>query len=109
MTPRVFSLPRTAVVAVTAAVIFLPLGLIFWQSFLSAPFFNPSYRFGFDAYAFVFEDSDFWTAFANSIVIAAGMVVIALPLGAALAFLLTRTRSEEHTSELQSQSNLVCR
>jgi iron(III) transport system permease protein len=91
MTARVFSLPRTAVVAVTAAAIFLPLGLIFWQSFLSAPFFNPAYRFGFNAYAFIFEDSDFWTAFANSIVIAAGMVVIALPLGAALAFLLTRT------------------
>src|SRR5258706_13569461 len=91
MTARTFSLPRTAVVAVTAAVIFLPLGLIFWQSFLNAPFFNPAYRFGFDAYAFIFEDADFWTAFANSIVIAAGMVVIALPLGAALAFLLTRT------------------
>ena len=91
MTARTFSLPRTAVVAVTATVIFLPLGLIFWQSFLNAPFFNPSYRFGFDAYAFIFEDADFWTAFLNSIVIAAGMVVIALPLGAALAFLLTRT------------------
>ena len=77
--------------AITASVIFMPIGLIFWQSFLNAPFFNPAHRFGFDAYAFIFEDSDFWTAFANSIVIAAGMVVIALPLGAALAFLLTRT------------------
>ena len=91
MTARTFSLPRTAVVAVTAAVIFLPLGLIFWQSFLTAPFFIPTHRFGLDAYAFIFEDADFWTAFGNSIVIAAGMVVIALPLGAALAFLLTRT------------------
>src|SRR6266851_7371834 len=91
MTARTFSPTRTAVVAITATVIFLPLGLIFWQSFLNAPFFNPSYRFGFDAYAFIFEDADFWTAFANSIVIAAGMVLIALPLGAALAFLLTRT------------------
>jgi iron(III) transport system permease protein len=91
MTGRAFSFPRTAVVAVTAAVIFLPLGLIFWQSFLNAPFFVPTHRFAFDAYAFIFEDSDFWTAFGNSIVIAAGMVVIALPLGAALAFLLTRT------------------
>jgi iron(III) transport system permease protein len=91
MTPRSFSLPRAAVVAVTTVVIFLPIGLIFWQSFLSAPFFNPAHRFSFDAYAFIFEDSDFWTAFANSIVIAAGMVAIALPLGAALAFLLTRT------------------
>src|SRR5947208_2201713 len=91
MTARTFSLPRTAVVVITASVIFLPLGLIFWQSFLNAPFFNPAKHFGFDAYAFIFEDADFWTAFANSIVIAAGMVVIALPLGAALAFLLTRT------------------
>src|SRR2546423_359607 len=91
MTARTFSLPRTAVVVITASVIFLPLGLIFWQSFLNAPFFNPAKHFGFDAYAFIFEDADFWTAFGNSIVIAGGMVVIALPLGAALAFLLTRT------------------
>jgi iron(III) transport system permease protein len=90
MTARPFSLPRTAVVVVTAAVIFLPLGLIFWQSFLNAPFFAP-HRFGLDAYEFIFEDADFWSAFANSFVIAAGMVAIALPLGAALAFLLTRT------------------
>src|SRR6266487_1624605 len=91
MNARSFSLPRTTVVVITAVVIFMPLGLIFWQSFLNAPFFNPAKHFGFDAYTFIFEDSDFWTAFANSIVIAAGMVVIALPLGAALAFLLTRT------------------
>jgi len=91
MTVRSFSIPRTAVVAVTAVVIFLPLGLIFWQSFLNAPFFNPEHRVGLAAYAFIFEDADFWTAFLNSILIAAGMVIIALPLGAALAFLLTRT------------------
>src|SRR5439155_25618635 len=91
MAARTFSLPRTAVVVITASVVFLPLGLIFWQSFLNAPFFNPSKHFGFDAYAFIFEDAEFWTAFANSIVIAAGMVVIARPLGAALEFLLTLT------------------
>src|SRR5947207_8792429 len=91
MTARPFSLPRATVVAITAVVIFLPLGLIFWQSFLNAPFFNPAYRFGFDAYAFIFEDADFWTALLNSVVIATGMALIALPLGAALAFLLTRT------------------
>ncbi|HEV3238956.1 MAG TPA: iron ABC transporter permease [Casimicrobiaceae bacterium] len=88
---RSFSLPRVSVVAITALVIFLPLGLIFWQSFLSAPFFNPARHLSLGAYAFIFEDADFWTAFLNSIVIATGMVVIALPLGAALAFLLTRT------------------
>src|SRR2546427_4102188 len=39
------------------------------------------------------------------------LVSIGLGLGAtlALAAILTVTRSEEHTSELQSQSNLVCR
>ena len=71
MTAQSFSLPRTTVVAITAVVIFMPLGLIFWQSFLNAPFFNPAHRFGFDAYAFIFEDADFWNAFLNSILIAA--------------------------------------
>src|SRR6201993_1821422 len=88
---RTFSLSRTTVVAITVVVIFMPIGLIFWQSLLNAPFFNPEHRYGIDAYAFIFEDSDFWSSFGNSIVIAAGMVLIALPLGAALAFLLTRT------------------
>src|SRR6202163_2123772 len=91
MTARGFSLPRSAVVAITALVILTPLSLIFWQSFLNAPFFNPAKHLGLDAYRFIFDDPDFWNAFLNSIVIAAGMVLIALPLGAALAFLLTRT------------------
>src|SRR5436190_21727709 len=82
---------RLAVVAVTALAIFAPLGLIFWQSFLSAPFFAETKHASFDAYAFIFADADFWNAGLNSIVIAGGMVLIALPLGAALAFLLTRT------------------
>ncbi|HVN36303.1 MAG TPA: iron ABC transporter permease [Casimicrobiaceae bacterium] len=91
MTARASSLPRTAVVAVTALVVLTPVLLIFWQSFLSAPFFNPQRHLGLDAYKFIFDDPDFWTAALNSVVIAAGMVLIALPLGAALAFLLTRT------------------
>src|ERR1700675_742065 len=91
MIARSFTVPRTTVVILTALVILTPLALIFWQSFLNAPFFNPAKHLSFDAYSFIFEDPDFWTAFFNSIVIAAGMVVIALPLGAALAFLLTRT------------------
>ena len=81
MIARSFSVPRTTVVAITALVIFLPIGLIFWQSLLNAPFFNP-HRYGIDAYAFIFEDSDFWSSFANSLVISAGMVLIALPLQA---------------------------
>src|SRR5437867_933129 len=91
MTTRSFSLPRTTVVVITAVVIFMPLTLIFWQSLLNAPFFNVAKHLSLGSYEFIFEDADFWSAFANSFVIAAGMVLIALPLGAALAFLLTRT------------------
>src|SRR5881628_9801 len=91
MTTRSFSLPRTTVVVITAVVIFMPLTLIFWQSFLNAPFFNVAKHLSFGSYAFIFDDPDFWSAFLNSFVIAGGMVLIALPLGAALAFMLTRT------------------
>jgi iron(III) transport system permease protein len=91
MTARSFSVPRTAVVAVTALVVLTPVLLIFWQSFLSAPFFNPARHLSFGAYGFIFDDPDFWNAVFNSVVIATGMALIALPLGAALAFLLTRT------------------
>src|SRR5437867_11920931 len=91
MTARSFSVPRISVVAITALVVLTPLSLIFWQSFLNATFFNPAKHLSFDAYRFIFEDPDFWTSLHNSVVIAAGMVLIALPLGAALAFLLTRT------------------
>jgi len=91
MIARSFSVPRTTVVIITALVILTPLSLIFWQSFLNAPFFNPAKQLSFEAYRFIFDDPDFWNAFLNSVVIAAGMVLIALPLGAALAFLLTRT------------------
>src|ERR1700687_1754694 len=91
MIARSFTLPRTTVVIITALVILTPLSLIFWQSFLNAPFFNPAKQLSFDAYRFRSDDPDFWNAFLNSVVIAAGMVAIALPLGAALAFLLTRT------------------
>ena len=91
MSTRSFALPRASVVIVTALVIFAPIGLIFWQSFLNAPFFDAAKHLSFDSYAFIFADDDFWQSFLNSIVIAAGMVIIAVPLGAALAFLLTRT------------------
>ena len=82
---------RWVVAALTALAIFAPIGLILWQSFLSAPFFAATKHASFDAYAFIFADRDFWSAALNSILIAGGMVLIALPLGAALAFLLTRT------------------
>lgn len=88
---RSSSIPRIAVVVITAVVVLAPVLLILWQSFLSAPFFNPAHHASLDSYKFIFEDRDFWSALFNSVVIAVGMAVIALPLGAALAFLLTRT------------------
>lgn len=91
MTARSFSLPRTAVVMITTLVVLAPLSLLLWQSFLNAPFFNPVRHLGFDSYGFIFDDPDFWHALRNSAVIATAMALIALPLGAALAFLLTRT------------------
>ncbi len=91
MLARRFHPARLTVVAVTALAVFGPLGLIFWQSFLNAPFFAPAKHVSLAAYAFIFADADFWSAAWNSVVIAGGMVAIALPLGAALAFLLTRT------------------
>ena len=83
--------PRYAVILVTAIAVLMPLGLIFYQSLLSAPFFSPDKKLGFGAFEFIFADSDFWDAFLNSIIIATGMTIIAVPLGAILAFLMVRT------------------
>ncbi|NLR75891.1 ABC transporter permease [Leeia aquatica] len=82
---------RIAVVLLAALAVFLPIGLVFWQSALSGPFFFPNHEYGWAAYQFIFDDPDFWMAAKNSLMIAVGMIVIALPLGAALAFLLSRT------------------
>jgi iron(III) transport system permease protein len=83
--------PRGIVVTLTAVAIFLPLLLIFYQSFLSAPFFMPTKSFGFDSYRFIFDDPDFRQAFVNGMILATGLAAIAVPLGAMLAFLMVRT------------------
>jgi len=84
-------LPRAVTILVTAAAVLAPLSLIVYQSLLSAPFFDAVKTVGIDAYAFVFADPDFWSALANSLLIAAGMTLIAVPLGAILAFVMERT------------------
>src|SRR3954453_13524878 len=84
------SLPRTSVITVTALAVFLPLGLILYQSLLTAPFFVPTKGIGTAAFEFIFADSDFWDAFKNSLIIAAAMAGIAVPLGGILAFLMVR-------------------
>jgi iron(III) transport system permease protein len=83
--------PRALTILVTAAAVLAPLSLILYQSVLSAPFFDAVKTVGLDAYAFVFADPDFWSALTNSLLIAAGMTVIAVPLGAILAFVMERT------------------
>ncbi|MYM26986.1 ABC transporter permease subunit [Duganella sp. CY15W] len=83
--------PRGVVVTLAASVIFLPLFLIFYQSFLNAPFFMPAKELGLDAYRFIFEDPDFAVAFKNAFWLASGLAIIAVPLGGMLAFLMIRT------------------
>src|SRR6516164_8377079 len=81
---------RLVVIALTALAVFLPLGLIVYQSLLDAPFFAP-HKIGLNAFGFIFADSDFWDSLKNSIVIAVAMALIAVPLGGILAFLMIRT------------------
>lgn len=82
---------RAAVIALTALAVFLPLGLIFYQSGLNAPFFVQPRVHGIGAFEFIFADGDFWDSLRNSVVIAAAMALIAVPLGGILAFLVVRT------------------
>jgi iron(III) transport system permease protein len=88
MSTRLF---RFAVIALTALAVLAPLSLVFYQSFLDQPFFQAGAKLGLDAYAFVLGEEDFWTASFTTVAIAAGMTVIAVPLGAVLAFLMVRT------------------
>jgi iron(III) transport system permease protein len=88
--PSTASPARLVVIGLTALAVFLPLGLIAYQSLLDAPFFAP-HKIGLNAFGFIFADGDFWDAMKNSIVIAAAMALIAVPLGGILAFLMIRT------------------
>jgi iron(III) transport system permease protein len=82
---------RFLVLGITALAVAMPLSLVFYQSFLTAPFFDPSAKVSLAAYSFVFADDDFWQGFWTTIAIASGMAAIAVPLGALLAFLMVRT------------------
>ena len=82
---------RSLAVIGVALVVFGPLGLIIYQSFLSEAFFSPTAHFSFEAYRYVLTDSGFHTAFGTSLLVSAGMTLISVPLGSLLAFLLART------------------
>ena len=85
------ALPRALTILLTAAAVLAPLSLIVYQSLLDAPFFDAVKHVGIAAYEFIFADPDFWMALRNSLLIAAGMTLIAVPLGAVLAFVMERT------------------
>jgi iron(III) transport system permease protein len=85
------TLPRRAVVTLLALSVFFPLGLVIYQSVLSGPFFMKSASLSLESFAFIFDDPDFWSAARNTIAVAVGMSVIAIPLGAILAFIMVRT------------------
>ncbi len=82
---------RALTILTTATAVLGPISLIVYQSFLTAPFFDARKTLGLGAYAFVFADADFWQALKNSVLIATGMTLIAVPLGSLLAFVMERT------------------
>ena len=84
-------LPRWTVVSLLVMSVFFPIALVLYQSFLSSPFFMPKASLSLEAYTFIFEDPDFWQAAKNTLYVAVGMSLIAIPLGSILAFIMVRT------------------
>lgn len=82
---------RRIVIALLALAVLSPVALIVYQSFLSDAFFAPGSRLSLGAYQYVLTDSAFYEALWTTIIVAVGMTVVAVPTGAVLAFLLTRT------------------
>ncbi len=82
---------RISAVLGTSLVVLVPIGIVLYQAFLDAPFFQPSARLSLSAFRFVFADPDFHRATWVTVIVAAGMTAIAVPLGSALALLVVRT------------------
>ncbi len=82
---------RIAVILAVAVAVLAPILLVTWQSLLDGPFFARNVHVTFGAFQYVFSDPRFYSAFGNSLLVAVGMTLVAVPLGALLAFLLVRT------------------
>ncbi|MEP7456618.1 iron ABC transporter permease [Phyllobacterium sp. SB3] len=82
---------RLMVLAVLAFAVVSPVGLIILQSFLDRPFYQDASELSVASYTYVLTDPSFLDALVSSFLLATGMVVIAIPMGLALAFLMTRT------------------
>lgn len=74
-----------------ALVVLGPLGLLVYQSLLSAPFFDPTASYSTEAFRYILSNPDFHRAFGTSFLISLGMTSIAVPLGSLLGFLVVRT------------------
>lgn len=82
---------RKNIVLLTALFILAPAGLIMWQSFLTDAFFSARARPPAGSYSFVLGDPGFWDALKNTVILSVGMVVITVPQGSLLAFLMALT------------------
>lgn len=85
------ALYRHTVIGLLAVAVLAPVALVIYQSFLSDAFFAPGVALSLDAYQYVLTDPDFYDALGVTVIVAVGMTAIAVPMGAVLAFLLTRT------------------
>ncbi|WNJ91550.1 iron ABC transporter permease [Bosea sp. 685] len=82
---------RAGVILALFVMVAAPALLVIYQSVLDAPFFDDNVRFSLDAFRFVLTDPEFYRALWTTTLYAFGMVVVAVPLGGLLAFLITRT------------------
>lgn len=83
--------PSMALTVLVGLLVLAPIGILLYQSLLSAPFFAPVKRLTLEAYRYVLHDPYFFQALKNSFVIGLGMVAIAVPLGSLFAFLVAKT------------------
>jgi iron(III) transport system permease protein len=86
-----FPWPLALLVGVVGAMVLSPIGILAYQSLLTAPFFAPIKRFSLEAFRYLLHDPYFFEALRNSLVLGLGMVLIAVPLGSLFAFLVTKT------------------
>lgn len=82
---------RTTTIGLMTLVVLMPISIVAYQSFLTQPFFMKTAELSLGSFRYVFSDPDFWSALKNSLFVATVMVVVALPAGATLAYLIVRT------------------
>ena len=89
--PRVLGV--SAVVLVVAWLAVVPLGFLFWQSFMTPRVGGKPAQFTLGNYANAYSSPDTWPLLANSLAFAAGASLLALAIGSALAWINERTNT----------------